>query len=139
MKWFKKEHSKWPDLKSIVAITAKRELKEKTTEETRYFITSLDASNPKKLGDVARAHWGIENNLHWVLDQAFDEDSQRNRVGNSAGNFAIIRHIALNLLKSEKTCKVGIKTKRLNAGWDNQYLLQVILGQKDNATDIADF
>ncbi|MCP4254633.1 MAG: ISAs1 family transposase [Alphaproteobacteria bacterium] len=139
MEWFRKEHSNWPDLKSIVAITAKRELKERTTEETRYFITSLDASNPKRLGDIARAHWGIENNLHWVLDQAFDEDSQRNRIGNSAANFAIIRHIALNLLKSEKTCKVGIKTKRLNAGWDNEYLLKVMLGQKDHATDIAKF
>ncbi len=139
MEWFRKEHPNWPHLKNIIAITEKRELTDKTTEGTRYFITSLHTSTPKELGNIARAHWGIENNLHWVLDQAFDEDSQRNRVGNSAANFAIIRHIALNLLKSEKTCKVGMKTKRLNAGWDNEYLLKVILGGNGNTTDIADF
>ncbi|MDP3055796.1 MAG: ISAs1 family transposase, partial [Methylobacter sp.] len=115
-------------LKSIVAVTAKREGKDKTTEETRYFISSMDASDPKRLGQVVRAHWGIENNLHWVLDYAFDEDSQRTRVGNSAANMAVIRHIALNLLKSEKTARVGVKNKRLKAGWDEDYLLKVVLG-----------
>ncbi len=121
-------HSHWKGLKSIVAITAQREIKEKCTEETRYFITSLDATDPKRLGHIARAHWGIENNLHWVLDCAFDEDRQRNRVGNSAANLAVIRHISLNLLKSDKTAKVGMKAKRLKAGWDEEYLLKVILG-----------
>jgi len=78
------------------------------------------------LGNVVQAHWGVENNLHWVLDYAFDEDSQRQRVGNSAANMAIIRHIALNLVKSEKTTKVGVKTKRLKAGWDDDYLLKLL-------------
>jgi len=69
---------------------------------------------------------GMENNLHWVLDYAFDEDSQRTRMGNSAANMSIIQHISLNLLKSESTAKVGVKNKRLKAGWDNQYLLTVL-------------
>ena len=99
---------------------------DKTEEETRYFISSLDATDPQRLGNIVRAHWSIENNLHWVLDQAFDEDDQRTRVGHSAANMAVMRHIALNLLKTEKTAKVGVKTKRLKAGWDNEYLLKVL-------------
>jgi predicted transposase YbfD/YdcC len=91
------------------------------SEETRYFISSLDANDPQRLERVVRAHWAIENNLHWVLDIAFDEDSNRTRKGHSAANFAVIRHIALNLIKAEKTAKVGIKIKRLKAGWDNNY------------------
>jgi hypothetical protein len=70
---------------------------------------------------------GIENNLHWVLDTAFQEDDQRTRLGNSAANMAILRHIALNLIKSDKTVKIGIKNRRLKAGWDDEYMLQLIL------------
>jgi predicted transposase YbfD/YdcC len=123
--WLKKDHS-WSGLKSILAVTAKREIGEKVTEETRYFISSLSADDPSKLEHAVRAHWSIENNLHWVLDVAFNEDSNRARKGYSAANLAVTRHIALNLIKSEKTAKVGIKTKRLMAGWDNKYLLKTI-------------
>jgi predicted transposase YbfD/YdcC len=130
--WLQELHPHWVALKSIVAVTAKRESKDKTTEETRYFISSMDASDPKRLGQVVRAHWGIENNLHWVLDSAFDEDSQRARIGNSAANMAVIRHIALTLVKSDKTAKVGVKNKRLKAGWDEDYLLKVVLGRVIN-------
>jgi predicted transposase YbfD/YdcC len=123
--WLQERHA-WPGLQSIIAVTAKRELGDKVTEETRYFISSLDAKDPKRLERVVRAHWAIENNLHWVLDIAFDEDSNRTRKGHSAANLAVIRHIALNLIKAEKTSKVGVKIKRLKAGWDNDYLLRVI-------------
>jgi len=82
------------------------------------------------LGHVIRSHWGIENKLHWVLDCAFNEDQSRARVGNSAENLAVIRHTALNILKSDKSLKTGIKTKRLNAGWDEPYLLRLILNDK---------
>ncbi len=123
--WLKERHP-WPGLKSIIAVTATRELGNKASEETRYFLSSLRADDPSKLEHAVRAHWAIENNLHWVLDVAFDEDSSRARKGHSAANFAVIRHIALNLIKSEKTSKVGVKTKRLKAGWDNAYLLRVI-------------
>lgn len=126
MDWFKMEHSRWKNLKSIVAITGKREINGVVTEDTRYFITSLDSSDPRRLARIARGHWGIENKLHWVLDLAFDEDSQRQRIGNSAANFAIIRHISLNLLKADTSTKVGVKTKRLKAGWDDKYLLKLL-------------
>lgn len=124
--WLKKRHPAWVGLDSIVAVTAKRELKDKVQEETRYFISSLDGHNPTRMGEVVRAHWAVENNLHWVLDIAFDEDQNRTRKGHSAANLAVIRHIALNLLKNEKSSKVGIKTKRGKAGWSEQYLLKVL-------------
>lgn len=127
--WLKKDHPHWPKLTSIIAVTAIRECKDKTTEETRYFISSMDASNPERLGQIVRAHWGIENNLHWVLDYAFREDDQRMRSGNSDANMAIVRHIALNLVKTEKTVKLGVKNKRLNAGWDEDYLLKIVTGR----------
>lgn len=124
--WLQERHPEWVGLNSIVAVTAKRELKDKTEEETRYFISSLTDSTPKRLGQIVRSHWAVENNLHWVLDVAFDEDRNRTRKGHSASNLAVIRHIALNLIKNEQTSKVGIKTKRAKAGWDNQYLLKIM-------------
>lgn len=123
--WLKENHS-WVGLKSIIAVTATRETKTKVTEETRYFISSLGANNPKQLEYAVRAHWAVENNLHWVLDMAFDEDNNRTRQGYSASNLAIIRHIALNLIKKEKSSKVGVKIKRLKAGWSNDYLLKIM-------------
>ncbi|MGZ4997481.1 MAG: ISAs1 family transposase, partial [Methylobacter sp.] len=104
--WLQERHD-WKSLQSIIAVTAKRETDNKVTEETRYFISSLDADDPQRLERVVRAHWAIENNLHWVLDIAFDEDSNRTRKGHSAANLAVIRHIALNLIKAEKKSKVG--------------------------------
>ena len=123
--WLQERHN-WCGLQSIIAVTAKREIGDKVTEETRYFISSLDANNPQRLERVVRAHWSIENNLHLALDKAFDEDSNRTPKRHSAENLAVIRHIALNLIKAEKTSKVGIKIKRLKAGWDNDYLLRIL-------------
>ncbi len=97
----------------------------KPTLERRYFISSLEANAQESLRAV-RGHWAIENSLHWVLDIAFREDECRIRAENSAENVAILRHIALNLLKQEKSCKRGIKTKRLKSGWDEAYLSKVL-------------
>ena len=93
--------------------------------ERRYYISSLPAK-AALLGKTVRAHWGIENSMHWVLDVAFREDDCRVRVGEAAQNFAILRRIALNLLKSEKTTKLGIASKRLKAGWNSDYLNKVL-------------
>ncbi len=117
----------WVSIKSIVMVTSERRVGGKTTIETRYFISSLE-SNAKQTLHAVRTHWSIENGLHWVLDIAFREDDSRMRKGNSDHNFAILRHIALNLLKQEKTGKGGIQAKRLRSGWDEKYLLRVLGG-----------
>lgn len=75
---------------------------------------------------AVRGHWSIENQLHWILDVAFREDDCRIRKGHGAQNFAVLRHIALNLLKQETSAKCGIKAKRLKAGWNENYLLKVL-------------
>ena len=84
----------------------------------------------EEFSKAARGHWSIENGLHWILDVAFREDHNRTRTDHSAQNFAVLRHIALNLLKAEKTAKVGVKAKRLKAGWSEQYMLKVLLGSQ---------
>jgi predicted transposase YbfD/YdcC len=75
-----------------------------------------------------RGHWGIENGLHWTLDVAFREDDCRVRKGRAPENFALLRHIAVNAIKQEKTAKLGVKNKRLKAGWDDSYLANILLG-----------
>jgi predicted transposase YbfD/YdcC len=78
------------------------------------------------LNRAVRQHWGIENKLHWALDVSFGEDLDRKRQQNAAQNFSLLNRIALNLLKQDKTTKLGIKGKRLKAGWDNDYLIQLL-------------
>ena len=118
----------WRNLHTIVKVVAERRMPGETTSETRYFISSLDG-DARRMLTALRSHWGIENGLHWVLDISFDEDHQRVRKDNGPANFAVLRHIALNLLKQEKSVKAGIKAKRLKAGWDEPYLLKVLFGQ----------
>jgi len=117
----------WPKLQCIVMIQSERHIQEKVTSQTHYFITSLE-NDARAILTAKRAHWGIENSLHWVLDVAFREDDSRVRQGNADQNMAIIRHIALNLLKQEITAKGGIKAKRLQAAWNEDYLVKVLSG-----------
>lgn len=122
---------KWEGLTSIAMVEAERTIKDKTTTEQRFFISSIPLERAKETTNAIRAHWGVENGLHWVLDVAFREDESRIRQGHAAENFGIVRQIALNLLKQEKRAKVGVATKRLMAGWDESYLEQVLGFQFD--------
>jgi predicted transposase YbfD/YdcC len=117
----------WEGLQTIVIVESERTVKEETTIEHRYYISSTE-NNAESLLTASREHWGIETSLHWRLDIAFREDESRIRKGNGAENFAILRHIALNLLNKEETAKVGTKNKRLKAGWDASYLEKVLAG-----------
>lgn len=116
----------WKKLLTVSRIRAQRLIGEEKSCEDRYHIASITGA--KRILWAVRSHWGIENELHWTLDIAFDEDRCRVRKDNGPENFAILRHLALNLLKQEKTCRRGIKGKRLLAAWKEDYLLKVLAG-----------
>lgn len=115
----------WKGLQSLGMIQAERRIGEEKGVKQRYFISSLE-SNAKQLLHAARTYWEIENKVHWVLDVTFREDDCRVRKGNGPQNFAVLRHIALNLLRRESTAQCSIRAKRLKAGWDHDYLLKVL-------------
>jgi predicted transposase YbfD/YdcC len=120
------EKDEWRNLKSVVLVEALREvIGQGKTVERRYFISSLEANAELALKCV-RGRWAVENQLHWCLDIGFREDDCRVSEATSAENLATLRHIGLNLLKQETSCRLGIKSKRKKAGWDDSYLLKVL-------------
>ncbi len=119
--------SDWAGLKTVGVAVSKVTKNKKTTRELRYYISSIK-NDAKLFAKSVRSHWGIENSVHWVLDVAFREDESRVRKNNGPENMATMRHIALNLLKHDKTAKIGVKGKRLKAGWDNNYLAKILSG-----------
>ena len=116
----------WQHLATVSRIRSQRWIGEDKSCEDRYHIASITGA--KRVLSSVRAHWGIENELHWTLDLAFDEDHCRVRKDHGAENLAVLRHLALNLLKHEKTCKRGLQGKRLLAGWNPDYLFKVLAG-----------
>ena len=119
--------STWASLQGLVRIES--ECCQRTTgiaeREIRCDITGL-GPDAARLNQSICQHWGIENMPHWALDVSFGEDLDRKRAGNAAQNFSILNRVALNLLRQDNTCKLGIKGKRLQAGWDNDYMLQLL-------------
>jgi predicted transposase YbfD/YdcC len=124
IEWLENKEN-WPGLTSIGMVERIREVKDKITTEISFYITSLK-SDAKRFGHAVRAHWGIENSLHWSLDVTFNEDHARICQGEGAENVAVLRHIALSLLKQEKSQKVGIANKRLKAATDEDYLFTIL-------------
>ena len=119
------EGHNWPGLKAIGMVEAERRIGDKRTTETRYYLLSTPLS-AKAFGDAVRSHWGIENSVHWLLDLAFHEDQSRIRAGHAAENFAVLRHLALNLLQQHPIKRLSVKGRRLKAAWDNDYLLKIL-------------
>ena len=112
-------------------IEAERTVAGKTSTEHRYYISSCKSISAQLALQAARKHWGIENELHWVLDVVFREDDCRVRAGNAAENFAVMRHLSLNLLKSVKNTKLSIKLRRMSAAWDQDFLIRVLTAYPD--------
>jgi predicted transposase YbfD/YdcC len=116
----------WSKLSSLVRIERTRETAKGNTSEVAYYISSLRAE-AAVYQRAARSHWGIENRVHYVLDVSMEEDNCRIRRDHGAENFAVLRHIALNLLRQEQTKKAGVKAKQKMSGWNHEYLAKVLL------------
>ena len=121
------DRGRWKGLKRIGVAISNTVRGGKPCDEVRYYILSKKLS-ARSFGAAVRGHWGIENSLHWQLDMSFGEDRSRIRRGHANANFAVVRRMALSLLKNEKSQKAGVKTKRLTAGWNDDYLEQVLFG-----------
>lgn len=115
----------WVDVKALVAVSRERQVKDKESSELQLYISS-HGGRAKRMGGLVRGHWGIENSLHWVLDVVFREDDNRTQ-GNGGANLGMMRRVAVSLLKRAPG-KKSIHTKRLQAGWDNDFLLEVLGG-----------
>jgi predicted transposase YbfD/YdcC len=129
--WLIERNPLWKTINGIIAVRSVIETKNSDNScrtETRYFVTSCHGENAsaESIGTYVRAHWGVENNLHWQLDVTFKDDANRMRSGNAAENFSLLNKIALNLLKQEQSGRRSINTKRHKAGWDEQYLAKVL-------------
>jgi predicted transposase YbfD/YdcC len=120
----------WPGLASIALVERTRQdlgdFSGRVSVERQLYISSLKGIDAATMAAAIRGHWSVENNLHWQLDISFGEDQSRTRKGHGAENYSRLCRISLNLLKRDKSLKVGIKAKRLNAGWDHDYLLRLI-------------
>jgi predicted transposase YbfD/YdcC len=117
----------WANITSVGLVESHRDVGGEVSIEQRFFLTSLPCE-VVRFAQAVREHWGVENALQWVLDVSFREDEGRIRKGNGAQNLAVLRPMALNLLRRESGHKRGIKARRKRAGWDRDYLFQVLTG-----------
>lgn len=116
----------WTQLCCVAEVRRERIIGDATTSTTHYFISSMATRRASRMAEVCRAHWEVENQLHWRLDVTFNEDQSRLRNGHGAQNMSRLRRIALNALRQDTTVKAGVKNKRLLAGWDHTYLLRIL-------------
>lgn len=120
--WLQKSHD-WPGLKAVIMVESEREIGAKVERETRFYITSA-TDKADKLGDVVRHHWAVES-MHWLMDCVFRDDECRVRNENAPANFTTVKHMAHNLLRRH-LAKYSMTTKRLLAGWDEDFLVSLI-------------
>lgn len=124
IEWLRDRHPDWADLSSIGRVISTREVGGRTTQQTRYFISSLPI-DANRFARAVRSHWGIENRLHWVLDMTFRDDDSRVRKDQAPKNFAVVKHMAMNLLNKAKD-KKSLRVMRKKAGWNNRFLMQIL-------------
>jgi|SRR5882672_540541 len=133
MEWICKTED-WQGLQTLIEIKSERTVKATGVKEiqVRYYISSA-ISTAKKFNEAIRKHWGIENNLHWILDVAFNEDNSMKRAGCAAQNFSVISKIAINLVNQYKhkkrATKLSVKSKKKKAGWSNDYLIAILANE----------
>jgi predicted transposase YbfD/YdcC len=118
--------SEWPDVAAVILVGREREVRGERTDTAHYYITSLRGT-AAELAGLIRRHWAVENELHWCLDVAFREDENKTAAGHAGANLGLIRRVAASLLQQDSG-KGSIKAKRLRAGWDDDYRLQVLRG-----------
>lgn len=128
--WWFPERSRWKHLRSVGMVEAERHVGEQVSRERRYYLSTL-SQDVQRFAEAVRGHWGIENSVHWILDVVFHEDACRIRHDHAPENFAILRRIALNLLRQDTVCRRGIGVKRKRAGWDDAYLAQLLFPQRN--------
>jgi predicted transposase YbfD/YdcC len=121
--WLQERHQ-WPGLQAIGKVTRTREIGDKVSTETAYYLFSTPVS-PERGGEVVRSHWGVENRLHWRLDVTMNEDASRNRMDNGPYNFAVLRHMALNVLGKEES-NASLRAKLKKAAWNQEYLVKLL-------------
>ncbi len=121
------EADQWDGLARFICVEAIREIDGKRSTARRYYLSSCRQATAKSLLATIRGHWGIENGLHWCLDVSFSEDASRIRQGHGAENFSRLRRLALNLLRQDKTFKIGLKAKTKACSWDHQYLMNILM------------
>ena len=122
--------ARWPGLASVAVVeSVRQDLGDpagRVTTERRYYVSSRRGTDAGAMQDAVRGHWAVENQLHWQLDVSFGEDQRRIRKGHGAENFSRLCRVALNLLKQDRSVKIGVHGKRLKAGWDEHYLLRLL-------------
>jgi predicted transposase YbfD/YdcC len=119
----------WPGIKSVIKLISTREIGDKSTSETRFYLSSISHTKIQKIGESVRSHWGIENSLHYILDVTFKQDKSRVRNGNATENFGVLRHIAMNILTKAPSAKGPASSKnlkRVRAACDPEYLGEVM-------------
>ena len=121
--WLQKQHQ-WPGLKAIGKIERVREMPDKTTTETAYYLLST-VLTPERFNAVVRQHWGVENSLHWRLDVVMNEDQDRTRLGHGPHNLAVLRHLVINAMQKEGS-KGSLRGKFKRAGWDDGFLYRLL-------------
>lgn len=124
---------RFPGARSIGMVKATRIIGEKVTAQCRYYISSL-AQDAEAFAHAVRAHWSVENTLHWTLDMTFREDDSRMRSGHSAENFALMRRIALSIVKRDVTSKRSLKRRRKICGYDTDYLQRLLFNSDESLT-----